>query len=408
MFENIIGQPGVVERLATETRSAIVPPTLLFHGPDYSGKSSTALELARVLTCAGGDRDVPWRCTCRSCVQQRHLMQPDTLLLGGRYFNREIAVAASALKRDHRVALRYLLERSVRKLTRRFDPVLWEGEETRLKKIDPLLSQLDEALAPFLPDAELPDDRRFVKELDSVVAICEKIVSAQPLDAVPVHLVRRLSSWAHVAPSGPAKVALIENIDRLGESARNALLKTLEEPPPGVYFILTTQRRGAVMATILSRARAYGFSTRGEEQSAAVIERIFRDTPPASPSIRDYFVGLDGRGLRPLAERFLERCLAGDDLELGLLDEIDEVIRSQGPAEGFRYFVEELGDLMQAILRSRLGNDGSGRGGGPPVSPRVLSAWRAELRRAANRVEAYNVAPVRALEGLYYDMRRAA
>ena len=408
MFENIIGQQHVVGRLATEIANGIVPPTLLFHGPDYSGKSSTALELARGLTCTGSRPLAPWRCGCTSCVQQRHLLHPDTLLVGGRYFNREISVAATALKRDSRVALRYLLERSVRKLTRRFDPVLWEGEEARLKKAEPLLAQLDDALAPYLPDAELPEDRDFAKGLDSIVSICEKIAAAAPLDAVPVHVVRRLSHWSHIAPAGRAKIAVIENIDRLQESARNALLKTLEEPPAGVYFVLTTTRRGAVMATILSRARAYGFATRGEGESARVIERIFRDVPPDSPSIRDYFTALDGRGLRPLAERFLENCVAGEEIELGLLDEIGETIRSQGTADGFRYFVEELSDLMQALLRATVA-PGDGRvDASSPVSPRVLTIWRAELLKAANRVEAYNVAAARALEGLYYSMRRAA
>ncbi|MFW5688106.1 MAG: hypothetical protein ACOC1U_00925 [Spirochaetota bacterium] len=397
MFENIIGQQQVVGRLTTEVTSAIVPPALLFHGPDYSGKCSTALELARALTCTGGDPEVPWRCGCRSCVQQRHLLHPDTLLLGGRYFNREIAVAAAALKRDSRLPLRYLLERSVRKLVRRFDTVLWEGEEGRLKKVEPLLAQLDEALTPYLPDHEIPDDRHFAKGLDTIVALCDKIATAQSLDTVPVHLIRRLSSWSHIAPAGPSKVAIIENVDRLQESARNALLKTLEEPPARVHFVLTTQRRGAVIATILSRARAYGFATRGEEESARVIERIFRDTPPEKPSIRDYFVSVDGRGLRPLAERFLEGALGDSQVELGLLDEIDQTIGSLGATDGFRYFAEELSDLMRMLLRS-----GSG------VSPRVLGIWRAELSRAADRVESYNIAPSRALEGLYHTMRRVA
>ena len=146
---------------------------------------------------------------------------------------------------------------------------------------------------------------------------------------------------------------MIENVDRLQESARNALLKTLEEPPAGVYFVLTTHRKGAVMATILSRARAYGFATRGEEQSARVIERIFRDSPAEHPSIRDYFLRVDGRGLRPLAERYLEGCLGDSQIELGLLEEIDQTIASLGAAEGFRYFVEELSDLMRSLRCGR-------------------------------------------------------
>ncbi|TFH04540.1 MAG: hypothetical protein E4H09_03470 [Spirochaetales bacterium] len=397
MFENIIGQRQVVERLVAETQGRLLPPVLLFHGPDYSAKCSTALELARVLTCTGGDRTVPWGCPCRSCTQQRHLLHPDTLLLGGRYFNREIAVAAAALKRDDRLPLRYLLERAVRKLTRRFDPVLWEGDETRIKKVEPLLSALDEKLELYLPGSQGPDDKKYISGIDAVVDLCDKIADVTSLDSVPVNVIRRVSIWSHLASQGPGKVAIIENVDRLNDSARNALLKTLEEPPRQTYFVLTTVRRGAVIPTILSRARSYGFAPRGGADSADVIRKIFRDEPRESASIRDYFSFVDGRGFRPLAERFLEACVGNGDLELGLLDEIELTIKNMSGSEGFRYFAQELTDLLHGILRSS-----------EPISPRVIAQWRDLLRTAITRVESYNVQPTLALEGLYQGMRYSA
>ena len=395
MFENIIGQTQVVQRLSTETRERILPPALLFHGPDYSGKSSVALELARVLTCTGADPGVPWGCRCTSCTQQRHLMQPETLLIGGRYFAREISVAASALKRDDRLPHRFLFERAVRKLTRRYDPVLWEGEETRVRKVEPLLEQLDDALAPYLPDSAAPTGERFVKGIDTVLGICEKLVGVQTLDAVPVAMVRRLSAWSRIAASGRAKVAIIENVDRLGESARNALLKTLEEPSASVTFVLTTQRRGAVIATIQSRARAYGFLTRGPQESSQVIARIFRDDTSDAASIRDYFMRVDGRALRPLAERFVEGCLGDVEIELGLLSELEQTIASLGRNEGFRYFAEELSELFRLLLKR------------PGIAPRRLVEWRTLLMESSHRVEALNMQPSRVLEALYYGMRRS-
>lgn len=400
MFENIIGQEPVVSRLSTEISARILPATLMFHGPDYTGKSSTALELARALTCTGEDRTVPWNCKCRSCEQQRHLLHLDTLMLGGRYFNREIAIAADALKRDQRGPLRYLFERTIRKLARRFDPVLWEGEEKRLRKVEPLLSELDEKLDPFLPGSDLPSEDQLVDGIDGVVQTCEKIGSAVALDTVPVNTVRRLSAWAHLSPSGRAKIAIIENVDRLQDSARNALLKTLEEPPANVYFVLTTQRLGAVIATIRSRSRSYGFLTRGPEQSAAVISRIFRDSPGSNPSIRDYFVSKDGQGLRSLAERYLENVVAGSTIELGLLDEINQTIGNLGGAEGFRYFVEEVSLLMETLLRANETEDV-----GVPV--RTLARWRVLLGSALTRFESYNTSATMALEGLFYGMREA-
>jgi DNA polymerase III subunit gamma/tau len=398
MFENIIGQEPVVSRLRTEISAGILPATLMFHGPDYAGKSSAALELARSLTCTGTEPTVPWNCRCRACEQQRHLLHPDTLMLGGRYFSREIAIAADALKRDQREPLRYLFERTVRKLARRFDTVLWEGEEKRLTKVEPLLSALDEKLEPYLPDGQLPADGRVAEGIDEIVGICEQIGAAVALDAVPVNMVRRLSMWAHISPAGRAKIAIIENVDRLQDSARNALLKTLEEPPANVYFVLTTQRLGAVIATIRSRARAYGFLTRDPEQSAAVISRIFRDVPGSKASIRDYFVSKDGQGLRALAERFIEHVVAGSTIELGLLDEMTQTIGNLGGAEGFRYFVEEVSILMNSLLRANATEDSG-------VSTGTLARWRVLLGNALTRYESYNTSATMTLEGLFYGMR---
>jgi len=399
MFENIIGQQPVVARLTKEVEAGILPSTLLFHGPDYSGKSSTALELSRSLTCTGTPT-AEWRCGCRSCTLQRHLMHPDTLLLGGRYFNREIGIAADALKRDQRDALRFLFERSVRKLARRFDSVLWEGDEKRVSRAESLLADIDEQLASYLPGGTLPGDDEFADGIDRIVDVCDRLAAVVPLDAVPVYTVRRLSAWARTSTPGPAKIAIIENVDRLQESARNALLKTLEEPPKPVFFILTTHRRGAVIPTIRSRARSYGFLPRGPEDSAKVIERIFRDSRGDRLSIRDYFAAKDGQGLRAMAERYLESVVAGSSLELGLLEEITRTIKNLGGAQGFRSFVEEISILMETLLQSR---DREKAG----VSTRTLARWRLDLGKALMRFENFNTSATMALEGLYFGMREA-
>jgi len=397
MFENIIAQSSVVERLQSEVSARLVAPTLLFYGPDYAGKSSTALELARALTCTGGNETVPWTCACRSCTQQRHLIHPETLLLGGRYFHREISMAAAALKRSDIRPLRFLLERSVRKLTRRFDPVLWEADPAKVKKAESVLDKLDEALTPFLPDAGAVSGRHSAKGLDAIVELCGKLSAVTNLDAVPVDVIRRISAWSHISPRGPSKVAILENVDRLGDSARNALLKTLEEPPVGVHFLLTTQRKGAVIPTILSRSRTYGFAARDVAESQTVIRRIFRDETGEQTSIRDYFMGVGGYALRPLAERFVRGCLGEAELELGLLAEIEQAITAVGAHEGFLTFTLELTELFRESLRS-----------GQEVNARVVLAWRELVAEWIHRVEHYRIQPSRALEAIYYGMREVA
>jgi DNA polymerase III subunit delta' len=59
---------------------------------------------------------------------------------------------------------------------------------------------------------------------------------------------------------GAARVFLIEDADKLNEASSNALLKTLEEPPPTSHLILTTSRPAALLPTIRSRCQAVRFS----------------------------------------------------------------------------------------------------------------------------------------------------
>jgi DNA polymerase-3 subunit gamma/tau len=55
------------------------------------------------------------------------------------------------------------------------------------------------------------------------------------------------------------KIYIIDEVHMLSNSAFNALLKTLEEPPPHVVFILATTEYHKIPATILSRCQQYGF-----------------------------------------------------------------------------------------------------------------------------------------------------
>lgn len=55
------------------------------------------------------------------------------------------------------------------------------------------------------------------------------------------------------APAGVTKFAVIRDADRMGDSASNAFLKTLEEPPPSSRVLLLTSRPEMLLETILSR-----------------------------------------------------------------------------------------------------------------------------------------------------------
>lgn len=72
--------------------------------------------------------------------------------------------------------------------------------------------------------------------------------------------IRELNDSATVAaPSGGYKVFVIDEVHMLSKSAFNALLKTLEEPPAHVIFILATTEPHKILPTVLSRVQRFDF-----------------------------------------------------------------------------------------------------------------------------------------------------
>ncbi|OYV30708.1 MAG: DNA polymerase III subunit delta', partial [Thiomonas sp. 20-64-5] len=73
---------------------------------------------------------------------------------------------------------------------------------------------------------------------------------------IRIEQIRRLNDWAvSTSHRGRAKVAVVYPADALNPAAANALLKTLEEPPEGVQFLLGAHRLDALLPTIRSRCR---------------------------------------------------------------------------------------------------------------------------------------------------------
>ena len=72
--------------------------------------------------------------------------------------------------------------------------------------------------------------------------------------------IRNITDQVNVPPqNGKYRVFIIDEVHMLSNSAFNAFLKTLEEPPKNVVFILATTERHKVIPTILSRCQIYDF-----------------------------------------------------------------------------------------------------------------------------------------------------
>lgn len=70
-----------------------------------------------------------------------------------------------------------------------------------------------------------------------------------------VETCREIRQDAFILPNdGDCKVYILEDSQNMNDSSENALLKILEEPPAGVYFVLTCDSRFSMLPTVLSRA----------------------------------------------------------------------------------------------------------------------------------------------------------
>lgn len=89
---------------------------------------------------------------------------------------------------------------------------------------------------------------------------------------------RDLLADVHYAPSqGRYKIYLIDEVHMLSSHSFNALLKTLEEPPPHVVFLLATTDPQRLPATILSRCLQFHLKALSSEQISSHLETILKN-----------------------------------------------------------------------------------------------------------------------------------
>lgn len=416
MLDNLIGQHTIKAQLCSEIERKELPGSMLFEGPPLSAKLSASLELARILSCDGS---AEWNCPCEQCSRHRALTHQDMLILGPKSFREELSIGSVMMERAPGVASRYFFVRAARKLVRRFDRELYEGEEGRLSKALPLVRQLIEGLDVCAPAkaGSGSDDAAAAKEAARLLGVCSKLEDMLPA-ATPVFQVRAMEFWARLAPYGRRKTIIIEHADTMLDSSRNALLKILEEPPAHSVFVLTTTRRQAIIPTILSRVRRYRFIQRTGSDAKAVIERIFKDSATGIESVGDYVARYRTSShsqLDSLAASFAAALLAranrvgpgltdgpllrlaaqGGSVETAMSDAMSATANFGSSDDAFSYtfpaFLDATGSAFSSLLREQ----GSGI-----ETQRVVERYASLARDAMLRYSSYNLQPAALAERL--------
>ena len=382
MFENLLHQDSIAGRLRHDVAEGMLPPAILLSGPSMSGKLTAALEVARALSC---EEDARWNCPCNHCRSHRALANPRTLLAGFRDMTPEIAASAEVLRRDDSDAPRFLLVRSARKLLRRFDPVLWEGDEKKLIKARAMMERLAETVDNILPGKALPEGKKLEKLLDSLVDDCAVIQKSLP-SVLPVSQVRHITSWAVHSAGTDHKTVIIDGADRMPDASRNALLKFLEEPPVSTTAILISDRKAMLLPTIVSRLRDYSFRSRRPAEEAEVLRRVFREDEKRWNGLKEYFRAWKTGP----SERMMESAAAF----------LDSARRSDSEFPSEAAEIKDQSDLI--VFLDALGSELRRRWLDTDAPNHRRSAMEVDgIRQARVRAESLNLPPQLILRGLY-------
>lgn len=114
--------------------------------------------------------------------------------------------------------------------------------------------------------------------------VCKALADPSNMDIIEmdaasnngVDEIRYLLEKVKFAPSvGRYKVYIVDEVHMLSPQAFNALLKTLEEPPEHVVFILATTEVQKILPTVLSRCQRFDFRLVPTQETAGLLQRIF-------------------------------------------------------------------------------------------------------------------------------------
>ena len=174
--------------------------------------------------------------------------------------------------------------------------------------------------------------------------------------------IRTLRENVKYAPTrGRYKVYIIDEVHQLTEAAFNALLKTLEEPPAHVVFILATTDPRDIPATVLSRVQRFDFRPMAPDVLASALERILvEEKIPFDPAALPPLVRAAAGSLRD-ALSLLDTAIAYGDGRLEA-DTAAGLLGTTTPAEVRAYagalIAYDAGTALEAVDRAaREGED---------------------------------------------------
>ena len=178
--------------------------------------------------------------------------------------------------------------------------------------------------------------------------MCQAITEGRALDVIEIDAasnrgideIRDLREKVNYAPNQARyKVYIVDEVHMLTKEAANALLKTLEEPPPYVIFILATTEIHKVPATILSRCQRFDFRRISQADVVSKLERICQSEGIQIEPEGLRLIARSATGSLRDAENLLEQLATyyGTKIELRQIQEVLGITGDQRAKELLRH-----------------------------------------------------------------------
>ena len=186
-------------------------------------------------------------------------------------------------------------------------------------------------------------------------AACKEISSGASMNVIEIDAasnngvdnIREIREEVAYRPTGMRyKVYIIDEVHMLSMGAFNALLKTLEEPPEYVIFILATTEMHKIPITILSRCQRYEFKRITIDTIARRLEELMKEEQIEAEEKAIRYIAKSADGSMRDALSLLDQCIA---FYLGETLTYDKTLNVLGAVD-----TEVFGQLLRAVIESKV------------------------------------------------------